>query len=564
MPEAEALLQRMAGQGRSATALPLVRLPAQRERKGDPSLSPDSRAEVLPSAQQAAPVWDESTLRALLESVPDAVIAADISGTIVLVNRQTEELFGYQRSEILGQPIEILIPERFRARHVGQRNQYFEDPQVRPMGLNLELWGRRQGGEDFPVEISLSPLRTATGLLVTSTVRDISRRVQGETRLRHAEQRYRTLVEEIPAVTFMAALDDSADAFSELYVSPQIETLLGFTQKEWLEDPVLWYRQLHPDDQERWHGEFARTCSTAEPFDSVYRFIARDGRVVWVHGHAKVVRDRDGRPLFLQGVAFDITERKQAEEAMARLNQTLEQRVTLAVAEVEQRSQELSRSNEALDRFAYIASHDLREPLRTMMRYMQLLQKQHGDSLDETARDYIAKTITGTRQMNQLISDLHTHSRIGREGEFAPVDCALVLGEACGNLRAALDENRASVTADPLPTINAVKTELILLFQNLIQNAIKFRSDQPPAIHVGARNEGDHWLVSVRDNGIGIESQYLERIFGIGERLHGRKIPGTGFGLANCRKIVDHHGGRIWVESQPGVGSEFLFTMPAV
>ena len=107
-------------------------------------------------------------------------------------------------------------------------------------------------------------------------------------------------------------------------------------------------------------------------------------------------------------------------------------------------------------------------------------------------------------------------------------------------------------------------SELILLFQNLIQNAIKFRSDQPPAIHVGARNEGEHWLVSVRDNGIGIESQYLERIFGIGERLHGRKIPGTGFGLANCRKIVDHHGGRIWVESQPGVGSEFLFTMPVV
>ena len=564
MPEAEALLQRMAGQGRSATALPLVRLPAQRERKSDPSLSSDGRAEVLPSAQQSAPVWDESTLRALLESVPDAVIAANDSGTIVLVNRQTEELFGYLRSEILGQPIEILIPERFRARHVGQRTRYFDDPQVRPMGLNLELWGRRKGGEEFPVEISLSPLRTATGLLVTSTVRDISRRVQGETRLRHAEQRYRTLVEEIPAVTFMAALDDSADAFSELYVSPQIETLLGFTQKEWLEDPVLWYRQLHPDDQERWHGEFARTCSTAEPFDSVYRFIARDGRVVWVHGHAKVVRDRDGLPLFLQGVAFDITERKQAEEAMARLNQTLEQRVTLAVAEAEQRSQELSRSNEALDRFAYIASHDLREPLRTMMRYMQLLQKQHGDSLDETARDYIAKSINGTRQMNHLISDLHTHSRIGREGEFAPVDCAQVLGEACGNLRAALDENRASVTADPLPTINGVKTELILLFQNLIQNAIKFRSDQPPAIHVGARHEGEHWLVSVRDNGIGIESQYLERIFGIGERLHGRKIPGTGFGLANCRKIVDHHGGRIWVESQPGVGSEFLFTMPVV
>jgi PAS domain S-box-containing protein len=362
----------------------------------------------------------------------------------------------------------------------------------------------------------------------------------------------------------MAALDESTVAVSELYVSPQIENLLGFTQKEWLEDPVLWYRQLHPDDQERWHWEFAQTCSTAEPFNSVYRFIARDGRVVWVHGHAKVVRDRDGRPLFLQGVAFDITERKQAEEAMAQLNETLEQRVSLAVDEAEQRAHELARSNEALDRFAYIASHDLREPLRTMMRYMQQLQKRSDDSLDDTAREFVVKTITGARQMNQLITDLHTHSRIGRQGEFLPVDCDVVLAEACGNLRAALDENHAVVTADPLPTLNAVQAELLLLFQNLVQNAIKFRGNLPPAIHIRALRDGEGWLLSVRDNGIGIESQYFERIFGIGERLHGRKIPGTGFGLANCRKIVEHHGGRIWVESQPDAGSTFLFTLPAV
>lgn len=558
--QAEALLSRMAGAESPTTALAPAALLARLHREGAPSLAVAPAA----SAPQSKPVpdWDERSLRAVLESVPDAVIAIDESGSILLVNQQTEDLFGYPRSELLGRQIELLLPERFRARHIGQREHYFADPQLRPMGEKLDLWGRHRSGREFPVEISLAPLRTDAGLLVTATVRDISQRRQAELQLRHAEARYRTLVEEIPAVTFMASLEEQVTQASELYVSPQIENLLGFTQRQWLEDPVLWYRQLHPDDRDRWHVEFARTCSTGEPFDSVYRFIARDGRVVWVHGYAKLVRDRDGRPLFLQGVAFDISQRKQAEEAMAQVNETLARRVAEAVADAEARAHELARSNEALDRFAYIASHDLREPLRTMMRYMQLMERQYTAALDEKARDYVAKTITGARQMNQLISDLHTHSRIGRQGDFVTVDAAAVLAEACGNLRAALEESRTIVTSGPLPVVRGVKPELVLLFQNLLENAVKFRSGQTPRIDVGARRERDQWLLWVEDNGIGIESQYLDRIFGIGERLHGRKIPGTGFGLANCRKIVEHHGGQIWAESQPASGSKFLFTLP--
>src|SRR5262245_5598302 len=294
-------------------------------------------------ATRPLPVWDQAALVAVLESVPDAVVAADDAGPIVLVNQQAEALFGYPRGELLGRPVEILMPERYRGRHVGQRQQFCADPRIRPMGANLDLWGRRRDGHEFPVEISLSPLRTAAGLLVTTTVRDISRRRQAEQQLRHAEARYRTLVEEIPAVTFMAALDESAAALSELYVSPQIESLLGFTQRQWLEDPVLWYTQLHPDDRDRWHVDFARTVATAEPFDAVYRFISRDGRVVWVHGHAKVVRDHEGRPLFLQGVAFDITERKRAEEALSQLNKTLERSVAEVVDEDETRLGGLAR-----------------------------------------------------------------------------------------------------------------------------------------------------------------------------------------------------------------------------
>ncbi len=167
--------------------------------------------------------------------------------------------------------------------------------------------------------------------------RESSRRIV-ERRLRNAEVRYRTLVEQLPVVTFMAALDGGVN---DLYISPQIETLLGYTQQEWLEDPVLWFSRLHPDDRERWHAEFARTCAAGERFRSEYRFVARDGRIVWVHGEAQVVRDEAGRPLFLQGLAFDITERKRAEETLHRAHEALEERVR-------DRTAELAAANETL------------------------------------------------------------------------------------------------------------------------------------------------------------------------------------------------------------------------
>ena len=235
--------------------------------------------------------WQESTFRQLLESLPDALIIVDGGGTIVLVNSQTEKLFGYQRNELLQWPIEVVVPERFRRDHIASRERYLEDPHVRPMGAGLDLFGRKKDGTEIPVEISLSPLPTEAGLYVISTIRDISEK-------KRLEARYRTLVEEIPAVTFLASLDGG---LSELYVSPQIEELLGFSQKEWLENPILWYTQLHEEDQERWHQEFALTLNSAEPFRSVYRFRARDGRVVWVYGEAKVGRDSDGSPLFCRG-----------------------------------------------------------------------------------------------------------------------------------------------------------------------------------------------------------------------------------------------------------------------
>jgi PAS domain S-box-containing protein len=507
------------------------------------------------------------SLHGLLEAIPDALVLSDRAGRMLLVNAQAEQLFGYRRDELIGQPIETLVPERFRDRHVGRREGYLANPHVRPMGQGMNLVGRRKDGHEVPVEISLSPLPTADGLLIVSSIRDVTARRKADAHLRKVEQRYRTLVEGIPAVTFMAALDESGER--ELYVSPQIEELLGFSQKEWLENPILWFERLHPDDRQRWHEEFAETVASGQPFQSVYRFVARDGREVWVHGEAQVVRDEDGRPLFLQGVAFDISGIKQAEINLKALNAILERRVAERTAEVEARSRELARSNQALNEFTYVTAHDLREPLRTMKSYIQKLAERYHGQLDPIGEDFVGRSVRAADRMRSLIDELLRYSRVGIAGrEPEPVDCTQAARSALANLEATVDETGAAVTADELPTVAADPTQLEQLFQNLIGNALKFRSDdRPPAIHLSAVRREAMWELRVTDNGIGIEPDKLERIFRLGteSRLHSRtKYPGHGIGLATCQKIVERHGGRIWAESAgPGTGTRIVFTVPA-
>jgi len=241
----------------------------------------------------------------------------------------------------------------------------------------------------------------------------------------------------------------------------------------------------------------------------------------------------------------EIVERKRAEEALRRT------------------AEELARSNKELEQFVYVASHDLQEPLRVVTGYLQLLERRYKNRIDADANDFIDFAVDGVARMQQLMSDLLEYSRVGMKGTpFEPTNVEAVLDKALVNLQAVIRDTGAVVTRDPLPTVEADQPQWVRLLQNLIGNGIKFRGERRPEIHVSARRDQGRWVFSVRDNGIGIEPQYWEKIFVIFQRLHTRqKYSGTGIGLAICKRIVERHGGRIWLESQPGQGTTFYWTI---
>jgi signal transduction histidine kinase len=263
-------------------------------------------------------------------------------------------------------------------------------------------------------------------------------------------------------------------------------------------------------------------------------------------------------------VGQEMMHRKWAEEEVRKINADLERRVAERTAELAERAKELARSNAELQQFAYVASHDLQEPLRMVASFTQLLAKRYKDKLDADAQEFINYAVDGATRMQALISDLLTYARIGTQGKsLVPTDCEALFNRVLESLKFAIEESGTVISRDPFPVVMADPQQLGQLFQNLLTNAIKFHGAEPPRVKISVERNGSDWKISVRDNGIGISQEHADRIFVIFQRLHTKtEYPGTGIGLSICKKIVERHGGRIWVEPSPGGGSTFFFTIP--
>lgn len=400
-------------------------------------------------------------------------------------------------------------------------------------------WHSRKVNKTY--DLIETPLKNTDGTISKLTIfRDITERKKAEKELRETSNYLEKLFNYANAPIVVWDPSFRITRFNHAF-----EHLTGYTASEVIGKEL---NMLFPEaSRDESLNKIERTLS-GEHWESVeIPILRKDGDVRIALWNSANIYAEDGRTLLATiAQGQDITERKQAE---AKLKQSIA---------------ELERSNAELEQFAYVASHDLQEPLRMVSSYTQLLARRYRDKLDADADDFIAYAVDGSNRMQMLINDLLAYSRVSMRGKpFEPTDCEAILSQICVNLQAAIEDSDAVITHDPLPTVVADVSQLAQLLQNLIGNAVKFRGEEPLHVHVSAEQKGNEWVFSVRDNGIGIDPEYADRIFIVFQRLHNRgEYSGTGIGLAICKKIVERHGGRIWVESQSGKGSTFYFTIP--
>jgi PAS domain S-box-containing protein len=484
---------------------------------------------------------NEKAFKSLFEHATISILVTDENGDINLVNPNAEKLFGYTREELSGKPIELLIPEPLKDIHRQHRQHYFKSPKARPMGLGKDLFARDKNGRTFPVEISLGYYKLGEKNMAVAFITDVSERKKAEAILRSSEETTRLIMN--------SALDAIICIDTEGCITvwnPQAEKIFGWTESEIkgrrLSDTIIpeQYRALHEAGLKRY-----LTTREHKVINKLIEITAlnRNGKEFPIELTIIPMRQKDTD--FFCAFIRDITEKREAEIRQ------------------KEYAEDLKAKNIELEQFAYVASHDLQEPLRTVSGFVELLKRHFKDQHDENVTKYINYITDASDRMRRLVQDLLDYSRLGRERILEPIDCNQVVQQVLNDLTMAVQESGAVIHIDRLPIISGYATEMKQLFQNLISNSIKFRKPgQPAVISISAMPKEEYWQFKITDNGIGIQDKYWERIFIIFQRLHTKnEYEGTGIGLAHCKKIAELHNGKIWVDSAPGEGATFYFTI---
>jgi signal transduction histidine kinase len=400
------------------------------------------------------------------------------------------------------------------------------------------LWEASTASPPAPLNLTISRMEASEpgeGRSLLITLKDLTELERLRAASQACERRYYGLLQDVEAIVWEA----QSDPFGFLFVSQKAQTLLGYPVERWLTERDFLGAHLHPEDRAvRSLLTDAIPDDRAQEFDC--RLLGAGRRVVWLHVTFRALPDSSGRSRArLRGIMVDVTALKLAEHQQARYNLELEQ-------------------------LAHAAAHHLQEPVRTVASFAQLLVRRYHSRLDSQADQFLELLAGGAARMQRLIADLLSYLQVAQQPlDLGPIDAETVFHDAVQALHQTLEASAATVGHDPLPSLHADPRQLQKLFESLLDNAVKFRGPEPPRVHVSVEDTPAEWLFRVRDNGIGIDPLYHDRIFGIFQRLHGREqYPGTGIGLALCRRILERHYGRLWVESEPGQGAAFCFTVP--